>query len=107
MLLLESREVLGRTGFVESNIPDFMFVLPLIYYMAFGASFAFSYWSFHLKIRLYILFSFTWVECQVGIKHRGETGTKYMLQRLIGEELIQEKLKDGGVMDKVTFYVTG
>lgn len=61
--------------------------------MAFGASFAFSYWSFHLKIRLYILFSFTWVECQVGIKHRGETGTKYMLQRLIGEELIQEKLK--------------
>lgn len=56
VLLLISRKVLGRTGFVESNIPHFIFVLSLIYYMAFGRSYASLYLSFHLKMSYSVYF---------------------------------------------------
>lgn len=74
MLLVVCREVLGIADFVESNLPDFIFVLLLIYYMAFGRSIAPLYRSLLFKMKLYIFFSSKWVECQVDIKHKGEPG---------------------------------
>lgn len=41
---------LEEAGFVELTL-HFIIVLPLIYYMTFGGSFAFLYLSFHLEVR--------------------------------------------------------